>query len=340
MQFRSVAKSWKSLIDSSRFVSVYNLRQIHPHIFVMYFLPGYLGLRCVSIFYGSNFPNNMVDLSEILPDSAKQSTRLTLVGSCQGLLCLDSGSSAIIWNPWIRKSVTINFPDSDYRKYERVVGFGVCPKTIDPKLVHFTFSWNWLENKSWKVEVYSLSPRFWRSRSFSKISDLLCESIELSSDSECVDGFIYWCASNKDVPNRREVIISFDLTNEEFGVIYLPDNLARHSILYLSKYRKSLVLLPDDYNTYVHDVWIMKGGNTKLFKRLFTIKSFDRLQPMAISYNGEVVLKITQYNGNYYEKSIKTYEPSLKRFKWTAVTGTLGVNCMSSYMESMLLHDY
>ncbi|XP_071705075.1 putative F-box protein At1g47730 [Rutidosis leptorrhynchoides] len=248
MRFRSVAKSWKSLIDSSRFVSDYNLGQTQPHIFILYKLPGYLGMRYVSIVDDDSFPNNMVDLSAILKDSAKQSKRLTLVGSSQGLLCLYRDSDAIIWNPWIRKSVTVNFLDSDYRKYERVVCFGVCPKTSDPKLVHLPRKL--LENETWKVEV--------------------------------------------DDDNRSRVIISFDLTNEEFGVIYVPDSLARYRILELSKYRESLVLFPDDYNGYVCDVWMMEGNVKKSFKKLFTIKSLDHnsMMAMGISYNGEAVLKI------------------------------------------------
>ncbi|XP_071705080.1 F-box protein CPR1-like [Rutidosis leptorrhynchoides] len=258
--------------------------------------------------------------------------------SCN-VLCVFKGDFGFIVR--VTKYVTVDLPDFEHRDYWRVVGFGVCPKTSDPKLVHVTFPRYSLENETWKVEVFSLSSRFWRSRSFSKINDLLCEYVELSSDSECVDGFIYWCASIKDNDNRSWVIISFDLTNEEFGVIYLPDTLARHNHLNLSKYRESLVLLPDDYSNYVHDVWMMEGSVTKSFKKQFTITSIDRLEPMGISYNGEVIMKIRELSMKLKTVgSIKTYEPSSNRFKWTTITGVHGEICMSSYMESMLLYDY
>ncbi|XP_071705073.1 F-box/kelch-repeat protein At3g23880-like [Rutidosis leptorrhynchoides] len=272
--------------------------------------------------------------------------RLLLASSSQGLLCFYTGSVAIIWNPWIRKSVTVTFPNFDYRNYGDVVGFGVCPKTNDPKLVHVKFPRKSLENETWKVEVFSLSSGIWKSHSFTKISDLLlCESIRPSRPSECVDGFIYWCASNKDDNhNRSWVIISFDLTNEEFGVIYLPDSLARYSNLELSKHRESLVLLPHDYNIarYDHDVWMMEDGATKSFKKLSTINTnYDLVTPMAISYNGEVILKMQE---SYWPIDnvalIKTYEPSSNRFKRTTITGTCGFTSMTSYVETMLLQDY
>ncbi|XP_071705046.1 F-box/kelch-repeat protein At3g23880-like [Rutidosis leptorrhynchoides] len=310
---------------------------------IMKKLPGYLGLRYVSIFDDDNFPKNMVDLSAILPDSAKQSTTLSLVGSSQGLLCLYDYFRAIIWNPWIRKSVTVTFPNFDYRNYGRVVGFGVCPRTSDPKLVQITFPRYSLGNNTWKVEVFSLSLGFWRISSFNKISDLPCGSFELSSPSECVGGFIYWCASNKDDPNRSWVIISFDLTNEEFGVIYLPDSLARCRLVDLSKHRESLVLFPYDYNIafYDCDVWMMEGGVTKSFKKLFTINSTnDFVKPLAISYNGEAVLEIVESFRKKIVSSIDTYEPSSKRFKCTTITGESGCTSISSYTETMLLRDY
>ncbi|XP_071705079.1 putative F-box protein At4g09190 [Rutidosis leptorrhynchoides] len=355
MRFRSVSKSWKSLIDSSDFVSDYNLRQTHPHIFIQYELPGDGGTKYASIVDDDddddNIPKHMFDLLAILPDSAKQMTRqLKLVGSSQGLLCLyhdsNNDSVAIILNPWIRKCVTVSFPKVNFTSdYGLVVGFGVCSKTSDPKLVLVTPKKSLL-NETWKLEVYSLSWRFWRICSFSKVSDLLCGSLKLSSHSECVDGFIYWCASNKDDDlNPSWVIISFDLTNEEFGVIYLPDILKWYSILDLSKYRESLVLFANDCTSakHVYEVWMMEGGVTKSFKKLFTINSTDYFsKPIAISYNGEAIMEMLESSTteNVNLASIKTYEPSSNRFKTTTISGICGLTCMSSYMETMLLRDY
>ncbi|CAI9270573.1 unnamed protein product [Lactuca saligna] len=59
---------------------------------------------------------------------------------------------AVFWNPSIRKSIGITFPDLSFEKqsvgihvhvsqwscHYTVLGFGVCPTTKDPTLVKFT----------------------------------------------------------------------------------------------------------------------------------------------------------------------------------------------------------
>ncbi|GJQ98266.1 hypothetical protein Tco_0009405 [Tanacetum coccineum] len=55
---------------------------------------------------------------------------------------------AVIWNPTIRKSVSIVIP---IPKAWHIVGFGVCPDTSDPKLVKI------IDDKiSWVVEVFTV----------------------------------------------------------------------------------------------------------------------------------------------------------------------------------------
>ncbi|XP_071703520.1 F-box/kelch-repeat protein At3g23880-like [Rutidosis leptorrhynchoides] len=351
MRFRSVSKPWKSLIDSSRFVSDYNQRQTQPLLLITYEDPCKDGLKYLSVVDDDddNLSKQMCDMSPFLSNSAKEMIQPTLVSSSQGLLCLydDNFSKqmcyrAIIWNPWIRKSVTVTFPNFDYHNYGCVVGFGVCPKTSDPKLVKVTFPESFSSMEPWKIEVYSLSSGFWRSRSFSKISDVPCESLNFAPPSECVDGFIYWIAYCKDVSKLYWVIISFDLTNEEFGVIYLPDFLKCCYILGLSKHRESLVLLPHDYTSgYDSGVWMMEGGVTKTFRKLFTINSTDDgVNRMAISDKGEAILEMVESYRKENVASIGTYEYSSDSFNRTRITQICGFAFMSSYMETMLLHDY
>ncbi|XP_071727269.1 putative F-box protein At3g52320 [Rutidosis leptorrhynchoides] len=341
MRFRSVSKPWKSLIDSSGFVSDYGLRQTQPHLFLVYIDPHEINmLRYVSIVDDDTFPHNfkekMCDMSSYIPKSLK------LVGSSQGLLCFLGSYYAFICNPSIRKSIEFISPDLINVFRDGIVfGFGVCPKSSEPKLVKITVSENPLETQTWTVVVFLFKTWCSRSFSFSKIGNLLCKSLNLSSSNECVDGFIYWCAYNTD--DAIWVVISFDVTNEEFGVIHLPDSLARYKYMDLCKYRESIVLITHDYNIseYDYDVWMMEsGGVTKSFKKLFTINSsYDCVKMMAISYNGVGILETEDYVLTNFS-SISTYEPSSYRFKDTTITGIYGSYSMSSYMETMLLHDY
>ncbi|XP_071727243.1 uncharacterized protein [Rutidosis leptorrhynchoides] len=308
----------------------------------MYEDPGERALRYVSIVDDDNFPEDICDITAILPNSIKQMIGPTLVGTSQGLVCFYGSSVAVIWNPWIKKPVSI--PCVVFgRGYVSVLGFGVCPKTSEPKLVKITYPTSSLEMQTWTwtVDILSFISGCWKSCSISKISNLLCKSLSLFSSSECVDKFIYWCAYN--MKDAIWVVISFDMTNEEFGVIHLPDSFARYEYVDLSKHRESLVLLPHDDNIskYDYDVWIMEGDVTKSFKKLFTVSStYDCVKTMAISYKGEAILEMLEDNSKENVISIDTYEPASNRFKWTKITAIRWSIYMRSYKETMLLHDF
>ncbi|KAI3688370.1 hypothetical protein L1987_82082 [Smallanthus sonchifolius] len=65
----------------------------------------------------------------------------------------------------------------------------------------------------------------------------------------------------------RYLIVSFDLTSEEFGEVYLPDGVSHPSELtVIYKLNDSLALLIYDEDTLVCDVWTMTS-----FTKLFTL---------------------------------------------------------------------
>nr|KAJ0222907.1 hypothetical protein LSAT_V11C200054600 [Lactuca sativa] len=70
--------------------------------------------------------------------------------------------------------------------------------------------------------------------------------------------------------------MSFDITNENFGVVELPDCLRRHSPsqLCISKVRESLVML--EYDSFVKracGVWMRDNGVDKSFTKRFTVEA-------------------------------------------------------------------
>ena len=78
---------------------------------------------------------------------------------------------AVIWNPLIQKLVDIVIRNPSM--YNNVVGFGVCPRTFDPKLVKITYIEPIMqdeddeedENDAMQVEVFTLSSGAWKSLS-------------------------------------------------------------------------------------------------------------------------------------------------------------------------------
>ncbi|CAI9284933.1 unnamed protein product [Lactuca saligna] len=139
IQFRSVSKAWKSLIDSSEFIAAHSVSHTQPqHLFVSYTdeqVPKY-----VSFVDDDSFPQHRFVPS--LPLSIRDPR---IVGSSYGLLCFQGDSPsiyrrmiAVVLNPSIRKSIAIALPDMLYTNHLIVLGFGVCPVTIDTKIIQIT----------------------------------------------------------------------------------------------------------------------------------------------------------------------------------------------------------
>ncbi|GJV53296.1 zf-CCHC domain-containing protein [Tanacetum coccineum] len=117
-------------------------------------------------------------------------------GSSHGLLCFLYKNMAVLWNPTIRKTVSIDVHDALDLPYETFYGFGVCPDTGDPKLVKMIFDCNLKE----KYTVY-------------------------------IDGRIYWCAYDyirlpDGLFQHSKMIMSFAMTSEEYLEIPFLDSLA------------------------------------------------------------------------------------------------------------------
>ncbi|CAI9270555.1 unnamed protein product [Lactuca saligna] len=149
VRFRSVSKSWKSLIDSSEFIAGYSVRQTHQQrLLVWYKDAADSKKKYVSFVDDETFSQQ--DLAPAVPVLSKFLVDLEMVGSSQGLLCLrgyyeDPGhprykfptEMAVLFNPCIRKSVCITMP-SDLLSLGTVLGFGVCPTTNEPTIVKIT----------------------------------------------------------------------------------------------------------------------------------------------------------------------------------------------------------
>ncbi|XP_071700008.1 putative F-box protein At1g47730 [Rutidosis leptorrhynchoides] len=162
-----------------------------------------------------SFPEN--DVSLTLPIYMKDFYDVCILGISHGLFCfygyMKGMRMAVFWNPSIKKSVDIVVPD----EIRTVVGFGVCPRTSDPKLVS-------IPDNLWQVEVFTLSSEAWRSIT---TNSSLKQIRSITWNQVAIDGCIYWHAHDLDFVNGRrvyqDVILSFDLTSEEFITIKLPD---------------------------------------------------------------------------------------------------------------------
>lgn len=226
------------MIDSSDFIAAHSSHHTHlQYLLVKYQDPVDTEEKHVSFVDDDTFPKQRFVLT--LPSSVQILNLPRLIGISHGLLCLYDNypklrtAMAVLWNPSIRKSIAVAVPNEMHVGHETVIGFGVCPVTIDPMIIKITqFNWWYAEkseiNNPWKVKIYTMSSGKWRILS----SNLLSKSFRVTFPHVVIDRFIYWCALHKVAIDGRlrscNVIVSFDMSNESFGVVDLPDSLAHH----------------------------------------------------------------------------------------------------------------
>ncbi|GJS53621.1 chitin elicitor receptor kinase [Tanacetum coccineum] len=205
----------------------------------------------------------------------------------------------------------------------------------DPKLVRInTIGFPAVIN--WEVEVFTLSAHVWKTVSNIPPTFRTCH---LTFNHVFVEGFIYWRAyDNIELAPGilSNMIISFDLKSDEFGVVYLPGRLVQTNGLVLSKVYESLGLFEYYYNdgeTRFCDVWIMKEGVTKSFTKMLSIKathSWVRYRVLELRKNGEVIIEnIDDTNSSI----LQVYEPSSGRISGVGINGSFGSLKVNSYMK-------
>ncbi|GJR89297.1 retrovirus-related pol polyprotein from transposon TNT 1-94 [Tanacetum coccineum] len=337
VQCRSVSKQWKSLIDSPKFIKSYH--SCKTHLFVKYKLAN--DLKYVSFADDDTFPNHKSSLT--IPQPVSQLGYISTLTSVNGLLCffgslqdVSDEKIAVLWNPSVGKTVSITISNSllipDGLTF---IGFGVCPNTSDPKLVRInTIGFPTVLN--WEVEVFTLSAHVWKTVSNIPPTFRTCH---LTFNHVFVEGFIYWRAyDNIELAPGilSNMIISFDLKSDEFGVVYLPGRLVHTNGLVLSKVYESLGLFEYYYNdgeTRFCDVWIMKEGVTKSFTKMLSIKathSWVRYRVLELRKNGEVIIEnIDDTNSSI----LQVYEPSSGRISGVGINGSFGSLKVNSYMK-------
>ncbi|KAM0056938.1 putative F-box domain-containing protein [Helianthus debilis subsp. tardiflorus] len=362
IQFRSVCKAWKSLIDSIDFINHYSGQ-------TQYLLARYKNTVDYKLKYGlfpddHTFPHQRVSLN--CHPLVNMLYCPKLIGFSHGLLCFygdyQEGSDdtpfsatgrAVLWNPPIRKAVAIDVPNvSNELVYETFLGFGVCGETNDPKLVKISYIiTRWLDRESipdsipWQVEVYTLSTGAWR-HPYS--SNLPRKSSHFEPYQVVIDGMLYWLATDGTIGVdggylSYNLIISFDITSEEFREVNLPHELAHLSINFLSlcKLRESLVVIELDIETrnLVFRVWMMEDIVPKSFTKLFSIDIPDNVSEVYLKGFRKTGEPIIDSEERYPEwtGSLAVYDPYSKSISSLGVDGSDILSFVYSYIETLLL---
>ena len=201
-----------------------------------------------------------------------------MVGSCNGLVCLaqrgkhSTASDAIyLWNPSIRKFKRLPDSCSNGQDFGFSIGFVYLSKTNDYKVV-----------KLWGTpvvaEVYTLSSDSWRKVEISLRSKVVVSGIEPSP--LFFSGALHWFAYHSEGEVEFQdptMILSFDVDNEKFGEMALPDGDA----VGLFVFKGNLAVFSCGYpenNDGLHSdahclIWVMRDyGVDESWNKLFPIR--------------------------------------------------------------------
>ncbi|MFS8006093.1 putative F-box domain-containing protein [Helianthus anomalus] len=332
IRFRSVSKQWKSLIDSPEFIADHTVNPAQPqHLLVKYIVDS--KEKHVSISDNDDsLPHHNSSL--IVPPTIID-TIFSILDCSHGLVCLygdfrgpvSRSKMTVLWNPSIRKSVGIVIPNEFV-----VLGFGVCPKTSDPKIVAIK-NGNRIDSKA---VVFTLSSGAWRS--ITTNLHLPLNSMHLSRKPVVIDGVIHWIAFD----NLPRWIISFDLTSEEFGEVELPDSLAHAANLSISNFKGSLSVLIYKEAAVVCDVWTMIKTGDPMTR--FTTASFKRESDRIIRFmkNGQMIREhICMRPRNFPVTTLEVYDSYSEHRNYLRVSGFFDPHIMkTSYTESLLLLNH
>ncbi|KAL5805080.1 hypothetical protein ACOSQ3_031880 [Xanthoceras sorbifolium] len=260
-RFRCVSKLWLALISDSRFVKLHLAKTQRQRLVL-----DTKSLFSVDIEMISDTDHKIFAAELDFPGKKlyPEINCLTCIGSCNGLLCiLTDPKYLFLYNPSNKECKQI----LGFRfRYIILYGFGYVESVDDYKFVKI--------GKPGKfVKVYSLRKDSWTTR----IQNELYLADEWITRGIHLNEAIYWLLKG------QNVIAAFDLVEEKFTTLLLPDitlteNVSRYSLGCLN----GSLCLTTRKRDHVNEFWIMQeyNGNESWTKTLI-IDLFCVLRPLC-----------------------------------------------------------
>ncbi|PON47168.1 F-box domain containing protein [Trema orientale] len=217
---------------------------------------------------------------------------------CNGIICVAHLQEIILLNPTTKEWRTLSRSCLDYDDLTAMgVGFGYDSRANDYKIIRFghtKFLLGRIQHFKTRAEIYSMRSDSWREIGIHLVFD---SSPHLGNEVFC-KGVFYWFM------RTHNVIISFNMFDEVFHSIPLPDNL--HAALYdhfisLAVWNESVAFLYSERSVtsaYSIEVWVMddcSGGakDSCTWTKKVTIRPdlVGVAYPLAILKNDELLVK-------------------------------------------------
>ncbi|KAL6538221.1 hypothetical protein OROGR_012209 [Orobanche gracilis] len=327
LRFRSVSRSWRSLIDSRQFIQLHLQHSFRSDSNIT------LLVDSSQIYYVDLDSFNLLQIGDT------QIEPYSIIGSCDGLVLLTPRSGDIaLWNPSIRKlrklpaqpPIPEHFLNFEY--VQAIFAFGYDSNHDDYKVVRVVQTTVCGDSNSFLTEatIYSLKVNCWK-----KANDFPYLLPRQSSRwGVYLNGALHTVA---DHGPKTKVIMAFDLGKEEHYKLPMPEaHTTAHSLASVEVMRGCLAaVVPWKKNST--EIWLMKEyGVKESWMKLLRFqppisKPCIDLQPLAYSKSGEEVL--LNYDGmclNWYNLRKKSVTIACV----SGVSASFGTTALEPYFDT------
>ncbi|KAF7146435.1 hypothetical protein RHSIM_Rhsim04G0044400 [Rhododendron simsii] len=295
--FRRVCKDWLSLISDPYFANSH-LSKSHIRLLLKPSNPEEteLKLNLVDLHISPSPPRNarMELVTSInLPKGRNPFIAFTVIGSCNGLLCLGnpySDGPIRICNPLLRDLVELpNCPSG--RSISRFsCAFGNCPLSDQYKVVRsfrVVVVNPMTGRETCEAEIYTLGEGSWRS--IGEIPTM----VDSSSFNASLNGLLHWV-------NVYAFIYCFDFRSEQLRVVPEPSEFRKVKCAYVMRVGvlRGCLSICDSSNPHRVEVWVMKDyGVKESWSRDFVIDTLmidgrflGYYEPFMVLNDGQILI--------------------------------------------------
>ncbi|CAN0826394.1 F-box/kelch-repeat protein At3g06240 [Linum grandiflorum] len=246
----------------------------------------------------------------------------------------------VLWNPSIGKTFNLPLPGltfDTHGAFEALLGFGFDSATQDYKVVRIL---RLLERDDLEieVEVFSLKSRSWKRIVSPRAPQY---SIVERGSQAFVNGSVHWVATIRNEGNGRDknLIVGFQLGDERFRELQLPESLEMESPIFLtvSPYMDSTIaVFRRNYLTRSDtEIWVMSEyGSVDSWVRLLTVGMYENGVPRALGFrsNGDVLFELSG-------GEIVSGDPESFEVRELELQGEVGYSVVCSFEETLVLLD-
>lgn len=302
LKFRCVAKSWLSLISSSKFIKSHLKISTENADFSNHgiILTTTFNLKHCSV---KSLTSEPVTVATVMDYPNKKRYRpVWVVGSVNGLICIAvDDNDMFLWNPSTRTSkklppVAVEMKEGFYH----ICGLGYCEPDDDYKVVSIFCVYGFAGEYESVVQMYSLKTDSW------KMIEGFKGGVLLNDTGKFASGKLHFSAKPGYGYDRRSVLVSLDLKTEVYDTIELPSSghgRCESSVGLLG----GCISVMHDYGATHANVWVLKEyGNKDSWTKVVTIPyvidpgKYYYSYPLCILPDGKVLLvhgvKLVLYN--------------------------------------------